>query len=35
MAQSSKLVIVPDKPNDVSGVLTTALRLSSEITKGL
>lgn len=35
MAQNSKLVIVPDKPNDVSGVLTTALGLSSEITKGL
>lgn len=35
MAQQSKLVIVPDKPNDVSGVLTTALGLSSEITKGL
>lgn len=33
MAQSSNLVIVPDRPNDVSGVLTTAMGLSSQISE--
>ena len=31
MAKQSKLVIVPDRPNDVSGVLTTAMGLSGQI----
>jgi len=35
MAQHSNLVIVPDRPNDVSGVLTTAMGLSSQIANGL
>jgi len=35
MAQNSNLVIVPDRPNDVSGVLTTALGLSSQINQGI
>ena len=35
MAANSNLVIVPDRPNDVSGVLTTALGLSSQINQGV
>lgn len=35
MAQNSNLVIVPDRPNDVSSVLTTAMGLSSQISQGI
>ena len=35
MAQNANLVIVPDRPNDVSSVLTTAMGLSSQISQGI
>jgi len=31
MAKNTKMIIVPDKPNDVSGVVSTALSLTSGI----
>jgi hypothetical protein len=31
MAKHSNLVIVPDKPNDLSGVLTTALGIYGQV----
>eukprot|EP00325_Prymnesiales_sp_UTEX-LB-985_P003114 CAMPEP_0174695802 /NCGR_PEP_ID=MMETSP1094-20130205/2086_1 /TAXON_ID=156173 /ORGANISM="Chrysochromulina brevifilum, Strain UTEX LB 985" /LENGTH=558 /DNA_ID=CAMNT_0015892383 /DNA_START=87 /DNA_END=1763 /DNA_ORIENTATION=+ len=34
MSQNANLVIVPDRPNDVSSVLTTAMGLSSQISQG-
>lgn len=35
MAKASKMMIVPDKPNDVNGVLATALSMTSMIGKPL
>merc|ERR1719152_250391 len=32
MSKQSKMIIVPDKPNDVSGVVATALSIGSSIT---
>jgi len=34
MAKNTKMIIVPDKPNDVSGVVSTALSLTQGITRG-
>merc|ERR1719231_1629143 len=33
MAQKSNMIIVPDRPNDLAGVVTTALSIGGEITK--
>ena len=35
MAKQSNLMIVPDKPNDIGGVLATALGLGAQVSKGI
>ena len=35
MAQSSNMIIVPDRPNDLAGVVTTALSIGNTIKQGV